>query len=239
MGSCFLAGILGILFWYSANKAVVIVEQEELAGEADLTEVTELILTQKEQYDFVVLVNAAHGGTNLGNVVNEIQEKDITLGVSKKLEELGQESGIGIFLIRSADIDVSNESRVKLIEEVQPDMVLDIHVNASPENERIQGTSVLYNGAFYHTKITNVALADLVERELVTAISGKANGIFSDEEGKYPLLGMIQVPGVSVEMGYLTNSEEAALLGQEAYQQKLAEGLYRSIIRAKEEMDGV
>lgn len=237
LGTCFLGSILGILFWYSASKAVVIVEQAEQVGEADLTGLTEEILLQKEQYDFVVIVNAAHGGTNLGNAVNGIQEKDITLSVAQKLDELGEEEGIGIFLIRSLDIDISNESRVELIEAVSPDLVLDLHVNADPENERTLGTSVLYNGRFYHPGITNAALADLVERELVTSVEGKANGIFSDEEERYPLLEMIRIPGVSVEMGYLTNEEEAALLKQDAYQMKLAQGLYRSIVRVREEVE--
>ena len=237
LGTCFLGGVLGILFWYSASKAVVIVEQAEQVGEADLTGLTEEILLQKEQYDFVVIVNAAHGGTNLGNAVNGIQEKDITLSVAQKLDELGEEEGIGIFLIRSSDIDISNENRVELIEAVGPDLVLDLHVNADPENERTLGTSVLYNGRFYHPGITNAALADLVERELVTSIEGKANGIFADEEERYPLLEMIRIPGVSVEMGYLTNEEEAALLKQDAYQMKMAQGLYRSIVRVREEVE--
>lgn len=236
LGTGFMVICLGVMFWYSANKSLVIIEEQDMAGEADLTELTETILQQKDQYDFIVIVNPAHGGTNLGNVVNDMQEKEITLAVGLKLEELGQEGDIGIFVIRTADIDISNDSRVELIKTVNPDMVLDLHANADPDNERTLGTSVLYNADFYHTKMTNVELADLLERELVTAISGKANGVFSDEEGKYPLLRMIQVPGVSVEMGYLTNSEEAALLKREDYQLKLAQGLYRGIVKAREEM---
>ncbi len=238
LGTCFLGAVLGILFWYSATKTVVIVEETEQMGAADLTELTAEILAKKEQYDFVVIVNAAHGGTNSGNTVNDIQEKDITLSVGKKLGEMGEETGIGIFLIRSSDLDISNESRAELIEAVWPDMVLDLHVNADPENERTLGSSVLYNGVFYHPRITNAALADLVEREMVTAIEGKANGIFTDEEGRYPLLEMIQVPGVSVEMGYLTNEEEAVLLKRDDYQMRLAQGLYRAIVRVREEVSG-
>ena len=71
---------------------------------------------------------------------------------------------------------------------------------------------------------------------MVTEIRGKANGIFPDREDKYPLLQTCQVPGVSIEMGYLTNGAEAALLGREDYQRKLAQGLYQGILQVREEM---
>jgi N-acetylmuramoyl-L-alanine amidase len=119
---------------------------------------------------------------------------------------------------------------------VKPDMVLDIHVGADPDNERYLGTTVWYNSAFYSEKMTNVRLADIMEKNLVTAISGKANGIMADTEGKYPLLKMLSVPAVSVELGYLTNAQESALLDQEEYLEKIAQGLYQGILAVREEM---
>ena len=69
-------------------------------------------------------------------MVNDLQEKKITLEVGKELEKLAVEGEIGIFLIRQEDIDISNENRAKLIEEVKPDLVVDLHVNADAVNER-------------------------------------------------------------------------------------------------------
>ena len=194
------------------------------------------MMERKKEYDFTVIINPAHGGANLGNVVNEIEEKDITLAVGKMLVELAEDSDIGIFILREEDIDISNESRRELIAVVEPDVVIDLHVNADPDNERTFGTTVMYNADFYSERLTNVELADIMERQLVTAISGKANGIFADKEDKYPLLKMIQLPIVSIEMGYLTNSEEAALLNRSDYQKKLALGLYQGILKVREVM---
>lgn len=226
----------GIMMVYSLNKSVVITEEHDLKGEGDLKPLLADILEEKEKYEFVVLVNAAHGGDNKGNVVNELQEKEITLEVGMELEKLGEESGIGIFLIRQEDTDISNESRAKLIEEVKPDFVVDLHVNADAVNERTQGTSVLYNDMFYRPGMTNARAADVIERSLVTEIEGKALGIFGDSQNKYPLLQLIKVPAVSVEMGYLTNKQEADLLKKDNYQKKIALGIFKGIQEIKEEM---
>ena len=144
-GTVFLVSCLAVMFWYSANKSVVIMAEYERRGRENLNELTQEILDRKKQYEFIVVVNPAHGGRNLGNVVNGLQEKDITLAVGIFLEELAQGSDIGIFVIRKDDMDISTESRAQLIEAVEPDILLDLHINADPENERTFGTSVIYN----------------------------------------------------------------------------------------------
>lgn len=221
---------------YSATKSVVITEQHELKGEGNLKPLIDKILMEKGKYDFVVLINAAHGGENQGNTVNELQEKEITLEVGRALEEMSKEGEVGFFMIRQEDTDISNESRANMIEKIQPHMVVDLHVNADAVNERTLGTSVVYNERFYRPGLTNAEIADVMERSLVKEIQGKALGIFGDNQNKYPLLSMIRVPAVSVEMGYLTNKQEADLLKKEKYQKKIALGIYKGIQEIREEM---
>ena len=75
-----------------------------------------------------------------------------------------------------------------------------------------------------------------MERKLVTEIQGKALGILGDSQNKYPLLSMIQVPAVSVEVGYLTNKQEADLLKKDKYQKKIALGIYKGVQEIREVM---
>lgn len=225
-----------VMFFYGSTKSVVFTEENESLGQENLKLRANYISREKEKYKFVVLVNAAHGGANKGNVVNELREKDITLKIGKKLEALSTEGKIGIFMIRQADVEVSNESRAQMIESVKPDVVIDLHLNADAGNERTFGTTVLYNDSFYRPDITNAHLADIMERTLVSEIEGKALGIFGDDAGKYPLLNMISVPAVSVEVGYLTNKQEAKLLKSEKYQDKIALGILKGIQKARDEI---
>ena len=85
--------------------------------------------------------------------------------------------------------------------------------------------------------MTNAWLADMMERELVTEIQGKALGVFADTTEKYPLLSMLPTPSISVEMGYLTNKQEADLLKKESYQKRIATGIYSGIEKIREELD--
>lgn len=236
-----IGGMLGavcflVMSVYSMNKSIVITEEQELKGEGNLEPLTEAILKERQEYDFIVLINAAHGGENKGNVVNELQEKQITLDVGKKLEKMSKENEIGFFLIREEDTDISNENRAKLIQRVEPDLVVDLHVNADPDSERTFGTAVIYNEDFYRPVLTNAKAADLMEKQLVTRIKGKALGIMGDTEKKYPLLSMIRVPAVSIEMGFLTNKQESELLKKESYQKKIAAGIYDGVESIRKEL---
>ena len=236
VGIIFGMGCFLLMVRYSATKSVVITEQHELTGEGNLEPLIDMILEEKKKYDFVVLINAAHGGENQGNTVNELQEKEITLEVGRALEEMSEEGEIGFFLIRQEDTDISNENRANMIEKIQPHMVVDLHVNADAANERTFGTSVVYNERFYRPGLTNARIADIMEKSLVREIHGKALGILGDTQNKYPLLSMIQVPAVSVEMGYLTNKQEAELMEKDKYQKKIALGIYKGVQEIRAEM---
>lgn len=227
---------LAVMLVYAGNKSVVITEEQDLKGKGNLEPLVKVILEEKEQYEYIVLINAAHGGDNKGNVVNELEEKAITFEVGKKLMKYSQEGEIGFFMIREEDTDISNESRAKVIERVKPDLVIDLHVNADPDNERTLGTAMVYNSDFYRPGMTNAQIADYMEREVVTRIQGKALGVFPDMENKYPLLGMVEVPAVSVEMGFLTNKQEASLLKKDNYQKLMAQGIYDGVNKIREEL---
>ena len=228
---------LAVMMVYAGNKSVVITEEQDLKGKGNLEPLVKVILQKKEQYDYIVLINAAHGGDNKGNVVNELQEKTITLEVAEKLVKLSEVGEIGFFMIREEDTDISNESRAKVISRVSPDLVIDLHVNADPDNERTLGTAMVYNNNFYRPQMTNAQIADYMERELVTRIQGKALGIYPDMENKYPLLSMIEQPAVSVEMGFLTNKQEGNLLKKDSYQKLIAQGIYDGVKKIREELD--
>ena len=228
---------LVVMMIYAGNKSVVITEEQDLKGKGNLEPLVKVILQEKEQYEFVVLVNAAHGGDNKGNVVNELEEKTITLNVAKRLMKLSEPGEIGFFMIREEDTDISNESRAKVIARIEPDLVIDLHVNADPDNERTLGTAMVYNNNFYRPRMTNAQIADYMERQLVTRIQGKALGVFPDTENKYPLLSMMEQAAVSVEMGFLTNKQEAELLKKDSYQKLIAQGICDGVRKIREELD--
>ena len=77
-------------------------------------------------------------------------------------------------------------------------------------------------------------LADLLEREVVTAISGKANGLI-EASAEDTVISEATVPAAAIKVGYLTNGQESILLQREDYIQRIAEGIYQTILKAYEE----
>ena len=58
---------LTVMMVYAGNKSVVITEVQDLEGKGNLQPLIKVILKEKEQYEYIVLINAAHGGDNKGN----------------------------------------------------------------------------------------------------------------------------------------------------------------------------
>ena len=50
------------------------------------------------------------------------------------------------------------------------------------------------------------------------------------------LLGQIKIPAARISVGYLSNPRERELLGQESYQEKLADGILAALAKSCEEL---
>ena len=74
-------------------------------------------------------------------------------------------------------------------------------------------------------------LADIVERQVVTAISGRGNGLYAAEASDV-LLQEAKVPATIIKIGYASNLQEAGLLQNEDYRDKIAKGLYGAVLEA-------
>lgn len=186
----------------------------------------------KEMYEKVIVVDPAYGGGENGVTVEGVMSKDITVNVAKALKELFDESDIKVYYTRMDDGNPEAAVRVGLAEAVKADMLIRIEVSGD-ENSKIYGTEAVYNSRFFIPGFGNVELADLLEREVVTSISGKANGLIeaaaSDE-----VVNSATVPAAAIRVGYLTNSQEAILLQREDYIKRIAKGIYNAVIKAYE-----
>lgn len=78
-----------------------------------------------------VFIDAGHGGSDSGAVgVKNSKEKDITLSVAKKVEELLKKQGIDVRLSRDTDKYISLSERSKMANEWGADCFVSIHCNA-------------------------------------------------------------------------------------------------------------
>lgn len=189
----------------------------------------------KEVYEKIIVIDPAYGGEEQGVAVESVSSKDITLGVAKALKTMFDESDIKVYYTRMDDSNPAADNRVELAEATKADMLIRIEVSGD-ENSKLYGTSAVYNSKYFIPGFGNVELADLLEREVVTSISGKACGLIeSAEEDR--VVNSATVPAAAIRVGYLTNSQEAILLQREDYIKRIAEGIYNAVVKAYEQRE--
>lgn len=215
-------------------KEVLLTEQEktQIAYEENLS----YALKEKKKYDFIVVLNPAHGGLDIGKENEYGKEKDIALAICKQVIADNIDSTIGIFLTRDDDVAMEDEMRLTFVEEMQPDLFIDVHLNKD-EVTNSYGTTVYYSTSYYNRKLTNVELADMMERSVVLAIEGFACGIFEAQKDELQILSKLNMPAVSIACGDLSNEKEGQLLTTAPYQKNVAKGILEGIYDAKEKLE--
>ncbi len=84
----------------------------------------------------VVVIDAGHGGKNLGADYNGFLEKEMNMTVANAMyEELSKYEGITVYLTHTEDTDMSIQARADFAASVNADFVFCLHFNMSPENK--------------------------------------------------------------------------------------------------------
>lgn len=215
-------------------KEVLLTEQEktQIAYEENLS----YVMGKKDDYEFVVVLNPAHGGLDIGKENDYGKEKDITLSICEQVIEANSDKNIGIFVTRDDDVVMEDEMRLAFVEQVQPDLFIDVHLNKD-EVTSSYGTTVYYDTSYYNRKLSNAKLADIMERSVVSAIEGFACGIYEVEREEMQIIKGMHIPAVSIACGDLSGEKEGQLLTTLPYQKNLAKGILEGIYKAKEKLE--
>lgn len=215
-------------------KEVLLTEQEktQIAYEENLSYVME----KKDDYDFIVVLNPAHGGLDNGKENAYGKEKDIVLSICEQVIEANTDESMGIFVTRDDDVAMDDEMRLAFLEQVQPDLFIDVHLNKDAVTSSY-GTTVYYNTSYFDRRLSNAELADVMEKSVVSAIEGFACGIYPVEREEMQIILELNMPAVSIACGDLSSETEGQLLTTLPYQQNVAKGILEGISRAKEKME--
>lgn len=182
----------------------------------------------------IIYIDPGHGGLDPGAMYMNIKEAPINLEISKKLEEKLVSLGAIVYMTRYGDYDLSipNASnhkrsdlnqRIKLINESNCDLFLSIHLNADI-SESWHGAQVFYDDV----NSENIVLAEFLQKEFTSNLKSKRN---IKEISNLYLYKNVKRPGVLVEVGFLSNSNERYLLRQDSYQIKLADTISEAVIK--------
>lgn len=231
------ASVAGYMVYLEMQKTPdEIVEMENQRTELAYKENLEQALNARRKYEFIVVLNPAHGGMDTGHENAFGLEKDITLSICNKAITSNTNPEIGIFLTRLDDIGMDQVMRLSFVEQLQPDLFIDVHVNKNA-NVGAYGTSVSYDTTYFNRKLSNAEFADAMEKSVVSSIEGFAVGIIDVTDKEDNLLRGLTMPSVSIACGDMSNEKEGELLTRDSYQTNLANGILDGIYLAKEKIE--
>lgn len=177
---------------------------------------------------YTIVIDPGHGGNDPGKIgINDVLEKDVNLAISLKLKEILEQNDCKVIMTREADQGLYQEgdsnkkvadlhTRCQIINDSGADAVISIHQN-SFTSESSKGAQVFYQTTSGEGKV----LAEILQEQLVSGLDPENNRV-AKANSDYYMLKNTQAPMVIVECGFLSNSQEAELLTQEAYQRRVA-----------------
>ena len=184
----------------------------------------------------VVVLDAGHGNIDPGKVgADGALEKEINLSITQYLKEYLEESGVTVVLTRKDDSPLYKETdsnkkrgdmstRIAIIEEADPAIVVSIHQNSYPDSS-VSGPQVFYYSASKEGK----SLAETIQKSFSYAVEEKKIRTAKANQDYYLLI-HTPCPTVICECGFLSNPEECVKLQQEDYQKKVAWSVYLGIM---------
>ena len=158
---------------------------------------------------------------------NGYPEYKVNMEVALKLRQILLERGYTVIMTRTGNaVNISNIERATIANDAHADAFVRLHCNGS-ENNTFHGIGIYYqtpnnpyNGDLHgEAKALNSCLLE----HMLSATGARRDGLI--ESDTYSGINWCKVPAGLVEMGYMTNQEEDAMLQDQAYQQKLAVGI--------------
>lgn len=153
---------------------------------------------KKDKNDFVVVIDAGHGGRDIGATDNNVNEKDINLGVAKKLASKikKQLKNVKVVMTRDNDTFISLQERADIANRNKGNLFVSIHTNSvdksNPNRKTVSGTSVYALGLHKDKNNLQVARRENSVIELEKNFEQKYSGFDPSKDESYIIFEMAQ-----------------------------------------------
>ena len=180
----------------------------------------------------LIIVDPGHGGEDGGtSSADGVNEKDINLAISDKLDILLTFCGYDTIMTRTEDRLIYDGSpstmkakktadirkRMSIIESNPESIFLSIHQNYFTES-KYSGAQVFYSPNDEKSQV----IADCIQSSIRNKIQVDNERKIKKSGKEIYLLYHAKTPAVMVECGFMSNYEEARLLSDEEYQIKMS-----------------
>ena len=172
-----------------------------------------------------IVIDAGHGAHDPGAVgPNGVREKDINLATALKLQTELEKKGAIVTMTRSNDKFLQLSERTSIANKLDYDAFISIHTN-SASSSSAKGTETYYNKSNFNNLRSKEMAAD-IQKHLVASIGLSNRGV---KTANYHVITKNEIPSVLVELAFIVNPKEEALLNSSSFQQKAAVGIRKGL----------
>lgn len=190
-----------------------------------------------------VIIDPGHGGEDPGTYGNGLVEEVLTLDLANRVTAKLEAQGARIVMTRTTDDRCGSPTiytgltlyersrkdlacRAELTAQEKANLFLSIHYNALA-GTAASGTETYYSPTSQYIP-QSMRFAGLLQVEVVKATGLPDRGVRSDD---FYVITNTDAPSALVEIGFLTNATDAAILAQSATKERVATALAQGVIR--------
>lgn len=246
IGACVLAmGMGGVTFQVTAEQKAVDTTMMQLESESvegkeewqavelneniavlEPVENVPVVEVETEDDSILIAIDPGHGGEDEGCAREDVYEKDINLQLALALKEKLEQMEYEVLLTREEDTAISLEERVVLANEANADIYVSIHQNACEEAQSdVSGIETWYSTTKNDEESRR--LAQLIHNDVILYTDKRDRGIRSEE--KLYVIRETDMPSCLIETGFLSNVEDRQALTEEAFRERIVEGIASGI----------
>jgi len=187
--------------------------------------------------DVTVVLDPGHGGRQPGALgPSGLMEKEVNLDIGRRAEKLLSQAGARVIMTRTDDsslIPVASRDdlrrelclRADVANRGNADLFVAIHCNSSGSMRRTGSET-------YYCTPRSLGLAKVMQQALVEELKLRDGGIHTCN---FVVVSQARMPAVLVEIAYLNDPTEEALLGSPEFRQRAAQAIVEGVSRYAEE----
>ena len=177
----------------------------------------------------VVVIDPSWGGEFAGESFHGVNESEVVFDLAQRLEGRLLALGVNVVLTRSAKNSPLEKERIEIANSVNADLLIALKVD-SYKNENANGVATYYYGRDdkgVHS-VVGERFANLIQRE----ICARTDLLNCRTHAKsWDLLRLTVAPAVRIDLGYLSNPQDAKRLADAQFRDQLAEAMIVAIQR--------
>ncbi|MCL1924202.1 MAG: N-acetylmuramoyl-L-alanine amidase [Defluviitaleaceae bacterium] len=188
----------------------------------------------RDLYDFVVVLDAGHGGHDPGAIRGTITESHYVLYINNRVYSLiNAHQNIRAFATRTTDVFVPLVERASFANNVA-DLFVSIHVNAFTRSD-VNGTETFYLPRYDESNfpISRNRVANIFHRNLLTNLGLNDRGV---RQANFSVLRNTTMPSVLLEPGFISNPRDYSVLASQTGRNTYVQTIYQSIIQVMNEI---